>query len=76
VLSALEELGLSRRVAVSAAGEGLVGIDARFSGGINDLLRAISSVTIRDLTISEPDLEEAVLGLYDGEQGNHGGSHG
>lgn len=75
VLSALEALGLSRRVAVSAAGEGLVGIDARFSGGINDLLRAISSVTIRDLTISEPDLEEAVLSLYDGEQGHPGGSH-
>ena len=76
VRSALDALGVSRSVAVSGAGEGFVGIDARFSGRINDLVHALSSMTLHDLTISEPDLEEAVLGLYDGEAGNPGGSHG
>jgi ABC-2 type transport system ATP-binding protein len=39
-----------------------------YAGDITALLRVLSGFDVRDLTIAPPDLEEAVLHLYDGAQ--------
>lgn len=47
------------------AGQGdLVRVSATARGGIDPVIRALATGTIRDLTVEEPDLEESVLDLY------------
>ena len=35
-----------------------------YSGGMNELIRALAEEEIKDLTVSEPDLEEIFLHFY------------
>lgn len=60
-----ERLGISRGLQIGPAGVNHVGFEFRHSGSVNDLVRALSSMTLHDVSVYEPDLEEAVLGLYD-----------
>lgn len=46
------------------------GVSFLYSGEMNDLLRTLSSGTISDLTVSEPDLEEIFLHYYEKEGGS------
>ena len=43
---------------------GGVAVSARLAGAVQPLVRALAAVELTDLVLEEPDLEEAVLGLY------------
>lgn len=61
--SALTRMPGVEKLDIAAAGE-LIHLSATVRGEIDPVIRAISTATIRDLTVEEPDLEESVLGLY------------
>lgn len=65
VMTRLEQLGVSRGVTTLETGDGQVVTEFRFTRSVHDLVQALATVELADLTIHEPDLEEAVLGLYD-----------
>ncbi|MFH8250242.1 ABC transporter ATP-binding protein [Microbacterium sp. B2969] len=48
----------------SASPDGLVRVSATARGEIDPVIRALTTGSIRDLTVEEPDLEESVLELY------------
>ncbi len=50
-------------------GENTVRVRATIDGNIDPLIKALASLTVTDLVIEEPDLEESVLQLY-GEVGS------
>lgn len=57
--------GVSDLTADSATPEALT-LSLSYTGDVNALLRALNGAVLDDLTISPPDLEQAVLHLYDG----------
>jgi len=67
VLGVLERSGLAPTPSSTAAGETSTAIEFSFTGAAQELIRTLSGMDLRDLTITEPDLEEAVLRLYDGD---------
>ncbi|MEC5182101.1 ABC transporter ATP-binding protein [Arthrobacter sp. CG_A4] len=54
---------------VLPAGDG-VELSATLGGAIQPLLQVLASLTLTDLVLAEPDLEESVLGLYGTINGN------
>lgn len=59
----------------SATPESLT-LSLSYTGDVNALLRALNGAVLGDLTISPPDLEQAVLHLYDGSGVPDDGHHG
>jgi len=51
-------------------------VDFRFTLPVNALVRALGPTDLVDLTIADPDLEDAVLGLYDGTHNIGGDTDG
>lgn len=54
----------ARDVSVDPAADGTVRLGGTVSGDVDALVKALARTTVRHLTLEEPDLEQAVLGLY------------
>jgi ABC-2 type transport system ATP-binding protein len=62
----LGALGVSAEIQTSPVGADALALEFRFSEDVNRLVSAVAGVSVDDVTITEPDLAEAVLDLYDG----------
>ncbi len=59
-----ELVGVQNLKDVDVSGNDPVTVSATCHGEIDPVIRALTSFTIKELTIEEPDLEESVLALY------------
>jgi ABC-2 type transport system ATP-binding protein len=64
IRTALDTATGAEDVAIAASPDGLVRVSATTRSEIDPVIRALTTGSIRDLTIEEPDLEESVLELY------------
>lgn len=75
MLGVLERSGISSDITSTEVGDLSVAIEFPHSGHPKDLIRTLGGIDLVDVSITEPDLEDSVLSLYDGEK-NPGASNG
>jgi ABC-2 type transport system ATP-binding protein len=68
VLGVLERSGISSDITSTELGDLSVAIEFPHSGHPKDLIRTLGGIDLVDVSITEPDLEDSVLSLYDGEK--------
>jgi ABC-2 type transport system ATP-binding protein len=72
VLGVLDRSGVSSHVTSTELGDRSVVVEFPFTGHAKDLIRTLGGIDLKDVSITEPDLEDSVLSLYDGEKPSEG----
>lgn len=72
VLGVLERSGISSGVTSTPLGNVSLALEFSFSGHTRDLIRTLGGIDLADVTITQPDLEDSVLSLYDRESASEG----
>ena len=67
VVGVLERSGISTEVTSTLLGDAALALEFSFSGHTRDLIRTLGGIDLADVTITQPDLEDSVLSLYDSE---------